>query len=232
MFRALSPECSSQPCFTRKQQHLLMYIPAAFRESNQEKLFDTIEQNSFGILVSQGADEPFATHLPLLLDRRAGPHGTLIGHVGRANPHWQIENRNVLAIFSGPHAYISPTWYEAENMVPTWNYVAVHAYGSLEVVASHEETVHIVRDFVGFYERSMPVPWTIGETDEFVDKLARSVVAFRIPISRLEGKWKLNQNHPVERQRKVIDALRTRPDHDSQRIAGLMAKNLLRQEPQ
>ena len=203
-----------------------MYVPAHFSQTDPTRLFEFIEQNSFGLLVSQLDGEPFATHLPLLLDRAAGPGGTLIGHVARANPHWQTADRNVLAIFSGPHAYISPSWYEADNMVPTWNYLAVHAYGSLQIVEDHDATVGIVRDFVAFYEKSTPRPWTILPGDTFVEKLARSVVAFRIEISRLEGKWKLNQNQPRERRQKVIDALSLRRDENSQAIAALMAQSL------
>jgi transcriptional regulator len=206
-----------------------MYVPAHFAQTDRNTLFEFVEQNSFGLLVSQLEGEPFATHLPLLLDRTAGPGGTLIGHVARANPHWQTTDRNVLVVFSGPHAYISPSWYEAENVVPTWNYLAVHAYGTLEIVEDHDDTVQIVRDFVTFYEKSLPRPWTISPGDAFVDKMARSVVAFRIEIHRLEGKWKLNQNHPRERRQKVIDALSQRPDENSQAIAASMAQSLREQ---
>jgi transcriptional regulator len=101
-----------------------MYIPSSFSESNISKLHALIRSNSFGLLVSAGADQPLATHLPVLLDSGAGTYGTLLGHVARANPQWrQMEGQRVLAIFSGPHAYISPTWYESEDVVPTWNYV-------------------------------------------------------------------------------------------------------------
>lgn len=201
-----------------------MYVPALFQEADQARLFDFIEQNSFGILASQGTGELVASHLPLLLDRQAGSHGTLIGHMARANPQWQMLQRDVLAIFSGPHAYISPTWYQAENVVPTWNYVAVHVYGALQIVAEHDETVRIVQDFVRFYEQSMPTPWSIEDGDEFIDKLARAVVGFRIPISRIEGKWKLSQNQPLERRQKVVKALQARADENSQSIASLMAE--------
>jgi transcriptional regulator len=206
-----------------------MYVPAHFSQSDPTRLFEFIEQNSFGLLVSQLDGQPFATHLPLLLDRTAGPGGTLIGHVARANPHWQTTDRNVLVVFAGPHAYISPSWYEAEQVVPTWNYVAVHVYGTLQVVEDHAATVEIVRDFVAFYEQSMPRPWTISPGDAFIDIMARSVVAFRIEISRLEGKWKLNQNHPRERREKVIQALSLRQDENSQAIAALMADALREQ---
>jgi len=203
-----------------------VYIPAHFAETDQQKLCDFIEQNSFGLLVSQLGGEPFATHMPLLLDRQAGPHGTLIGHMARANPHWQATDRHVLAVFSGPHVYVSPTWYQAENVVPTWNYVAVHAYGAFQLVTDHAETVSIVEQYVERYERSLPRPWTVAPGDAFVDKLAKAVVAFRIEITRLEGKWKLNQNQPLERRERVVAALQKRTDENSQAIAELMTSNL------
>lgn len=203
-----------------------MYIPAYFAETNQEKLFDFIEQNSFGLLMSQLNGEPFATHMPLLLDRQAGPHGTLVGHMARTNPHWQTTDRHVLAVFSGPHVYVSPRWYEAENVVPTWNYVAVHAYGAFQLVSDHAETVRIVEQYVERYERNMPQPWSVAPGDAFVDKLASAVVAFRIEISRLEGKFKLNQNQPQERREKVFNVLKQRTDENSLAIAELMTANL------
>ena len=115
-----------------------MCIPAAFAEADMTRLHDFIEQNSFGVLVAPVGGQPFATHLPFLLDRTAGPHGTLVGHMARANPQGrEAAGQTALAIFSGPHAYISPTWYEAEQVVPTWNYTAVHAYGVPSVVSAH-----------------------------------------------------------------------------------------------
>lgn len=203
-----------------------MYIPPHFVQSDQNELFELIEHYSFGLLVSALHGELFATHLPLLLDRTAGPHGTLVGHLARANPHWQLETAEVMAIFSGPHAYVSPSWYQATNVVPTWNYTAVHAYGRFERIDDHDETVRIVRDYVSFYERSQPRPWSVVEGDEFVDKLAGAVVAFRIPISRLEGKWKLSQNHPAERRQRVVDALTAQADENSVGIAELMKRML------
>jgi len=207
-----------------------MYIPPSFSEADLTKLFDFIEQYNFGLLVSQLDNEPFATHLPLLLDRQAGPFGTLIGHMARANPQWQAANRNVLVVFSGPHAYVSPSWYEAENVVPTWNYVAVHLYGTLHLVEDGETTLKILRDLVLLHEKSMPEPWGFRDGDEFVNKLAQSIVAFRIEISRIEGKWKLSQNHPREQREKVIDALALQRGENSQAIAALMARTLHEQE--
>jgi transcriptional regulator len=209
-----------------------MYIPASFAESDPEKLHAFIRQNSFGLLVSQHEGRPFATHLPLLLDGSAGKHGLLIGHMARANPQWrQADGQEVLAVFSGPHAYVSPTWYEAERVVPTWNYVAVHAYGRFRVLQDPERLVAIVRDTVRFYERSMPRPWTLEEADGYVRQLLTQVVGFHIEIDRIEGKWKLNQNQPEERRKRVIRALKDCADGDSQAIASLMEDALPPGEP-
>jgi transcriptional regulator len=203
-----------------------MYVPAHFHQTDQDKLCEFIQQHSFALLVSRLHEEPFATHLPLLLDRSAGPSGSLVGHFARANPQWQATDRNVLAVFSGPHAYISPTWYEAEHVVPTWNYLAVHVYGTLRLVESHEETVGIVKRLVKFYEQSQPRPWDFDEAEPYFDKMAGAVVAFQIDIARLEGKWKLSQNHPRERRENVVRELESRTDENSQEIARLMAETL------
>lgn len=143
--------------------------------------------------------------------------------MARANPQWQhAQCHSVLAIFSGPHAYISPTWYEAENVVPTWNYVAVHAYGIMQAIEKPAALLKIVSDFVTVYEASMPQPWRLGGQSDFLDRLVRQIVGFRIEITSIEGKWKLNQNQPAERREKVIQALQKRLDDDSLEIAAMM----------
>lgn len=200
-----------------------MYIPAAFAEGDLARLHDFIETNSFGLVVSEADGEPFASHLPLLLERQSGPHGCLIGHMARANPQWrQAQDQRVLAVFSGPHAYISPTWYEAENVVPTWNYVAVHAVGTMQIIEDSAVILRIVREFVAHYERSMPNPWSMERDGDYLERLTRQIVGFRIEIARLEGKWKLNQNQPQERRQRVAMALRKQPDENSQAIAAMM----------
>jgi transcriptional regulator len=200
-----------------------MYIPTAFEVKDQARLHDFIEAHSFGLLVSTHLGEPFATHLPFLLQRDAGPHGTLVAHLARANPHWHdLEGRPVLAVFSGPHAYVSPTWYESENVVPTWNYVAVHAYGTARLVDDPDALARILTATVDTYEQSMPQPWSIDTGTDFFHKFARGVVGIRIEIGRLEGKWKLNQNHPRERREKVIRVLEQSADLEAREIARLM----------
>jgi len=200
-----------------------MYLPSAFAESDQTRLHDLIERHSFGLLVSQVDGMPFATHLPFLVERQSGPRGCLIGHMARANPQWEEANgQTVLAIFSGPHIYISPTWYEADQVVPTWNYVAVHVYGQLQIIEDAEPLLELVQKTVQFYEQAMPRPWSISGSAGYVDRRLEQIVGFRIPIQRIEGKKKLNQNHPVDRRKKVIRALEEREDENSQAVARLM----------
>src|SRR5436309_15160351 len=142
-----------------------MYIPAAFAETDLTRLHDFIGQNSFGLLVTQVEGLPFATHLPFLLERPAGPHGTLVGHVARANSQWrEAAGQTALAIFSGPHAYVSPTWYEAEQVVPTWNYAAVHVYGRVQIIQDESALLGIVQEMVRVYEQAMPRPWSFEST--------------------------------------------------------------------
>ncbi|MBI5758831.1 MAG: FMN-binding negative transcriptional regulator [Planctomycetales bacterium] len=209
-----------------------MYVPTSFAETDVAKLHEFIEQNSFGILVTQMAGEPFASHLPFLLDRNAGPHGTLIGHMARANPQWSAaEGQEVLAIFSGPHVYVSPAWYDAVEVVPTWNYIAVHVYGRLTLLQDLPTLLDIVQSSVQLYEATFPKPWELNAPVDFVEKLLRQIIGFRIEISRIEGKWKLNQNHPVERRQRVIRELKNRDDQNSLAIAFEMERMLPRDQP-
>ncbi|MBN9118182.1 MAG: FMN-binding negative transcriptional regulator [Planctomycetes bacterium] len=199
-----------------------MYVPPHFAETDLGKLHDFIERHSFGLLVSQLAGTPFATHLPFLLERASGPHGALIGHMARANPHWtELAGQPVLAVFSGPHAYISPTWYESANVVPTWNYTAVHAYGSVTLLEKGAARDVVART-VSHYESPMPQPWAFDADSVFADRLLDQIVGFRLVIEKIEGKMKLNQNHPAERQEKVARALRASGGADEIAVAELM----------
>jgi transcriptional regulator len=207
---------------------MLMYVPPAFAERNLAKLHDFIEHNSFGLLVSQVNGRPFASHLPFLLERQTGPNGTLIGHMARANPQWrEAHGHDGLAIFSGPHAYISPTWYEAAQVVPTWNYVAVHASGPFQILDDIPSLVDIVKRSIKFYEQAMPHPWSFDASTTFAKRMLSQIVGFRLEIETIEGKWKLNQNHPVERRQKVIEVFGKADDENSQAIAAMMRETLL-----
>ncbi len=176
-----------------------MYVPAAFAEADTAKLHDFMRRQSFAVLTSNGGGGLVASHLPLLLDREAGPRGHLLGHMARANPQWRGVEGEAMAVFSGPHAYVSPSWYEEEGTVPTWNYVAVHAYGSFHVVEGRDALLDILRRSVTTYEGRGPEPWSFDESASHVEAMLRAIVGFRIEISRLEGKWKLSQNQPEDR---------------------------------
>jgi len=205
-----------------------MYTPLSFVENDLSILHSCIEENSFATLVTTNSEGPAVSHLPLLLDRKIGPNGTLIGHMAKANQQWrELVNGDALAVFHGPHAYISPSWLDEQNVVPTWNYVAVHVTGKVQLVEEPPELLDIVRRYVNVYEASMPEPWQLESADpDFIEKLLDAIVGFTIKITSIEGKWKLNQNHPEERRQKIIDGLEARPDEDSASIAKLMRATL------
>ncbi len=174
-----------------------MYIPAAFRESRLEVLHALIREHSFATLVSHVDGQLFATHLPLLLDPARGPNGTLRGHMARANPHWRSFERGdeALVIFQGPHAYISPNWYVAEQAVPTWNYSVVHAYGTPVLVEDAGGIRALLDDTVATFEAPFAEQWSTARAgDEYISHMAQAIVAFEVGITRLEGKRKLSQN--------------------------------------
>ena len=199
-----------------------MYIPAAFRESDTTKLHEFMRQHSFALLTSHGERGLVASHLPLLIEPARGPFGTLVGHFAKANEQAADAGTEVLAVFSGPHAYISPTWYETPNTVPTWNYVAVHATGVLRLIDDKSKLADILEQIVARYEGSRPQPWPFDAGTDFHQKLLDGIVGFEIEITRLEGKWKLNQNHPDERRQRVITALKEAGGEDNLAVAKLM----------
>lgn len=205
-----------------------MYVPPAFAQPDVSELHRVISAYSFATLVSADAGRPVASHLPLLLDADRGPRGTLVGHLARANDQWRTaDGLSVLAIFHGPHAYVSPDWYAEPNVVPTWNYVAVHAVGTLRVIDDADWLRELVRRMVDVYEAPRTTPWRMeSQGAGFTDRLLAAIVGFEIPVDSLEGKWKLSQNHSPQRRQRVVARLREEGDHDAQRIAELMAAGL------
>lgn len=197
-----------------------MYIPKHFTIQDEETTYEMIEQNSFATLFSQHDGAPYATHLPLLLNRETL---TLSGHFARPNEQWKDSgNQQVLAIFQGPHSYISPSWYETNKAVPTWNYVAVHVYGELEIVEDEQELIDSLQDLVHKYENPKST-YSLNNVDpNYMEGLSRGIVGFRIKINKIEGKAKLSQNHPVERRELVIEELEKVGSEGSRGIAGLM----------
>ena len=143
--------------------------------------------------------------------------------MARANPQWmQADGQSVLCIFSGPHAYISPTWYEAANAVPTWNYTAVHVTGKFQTMHDPDELLPLLARTVNAYESGQVAPWKFDTSNEFYKKMALSIVGFRIQIDNIEGKWKLNQNRSVEQQEKVVNALQKSANPDDLAVAEMM----------
>jgi transcriptional regulator len=201
-----------------------MYVPALYAEPDLAILHSFIERHSFALLCSAGEDGvPFASHLPLLLDRQAGTKGTLVGHMARANPQWRhADGKPALAVFSGPHAYISPAWYAAQEVVPTWNYVAVHASGIFRAIHDSATLLRIVQDAVAFFEGGRENPWKLDAPTDFVERMLRGIVGFRIEIDNLEGKWKLGQNRTAEQRDGAIRGLRAQGGADAEAIAALM----------
>ena len=190
-----------------------MYIPAAFAMTQSPVQHDFIEQISFATLVTNNADgKPFVTHLPLLLDRDRGAYGTLVGHCARANGHWKLfdsdqQNVESLAIFHGPHAYISSGWYDPPTAVPTWNYAIVHVTGTARIVEDAAVTAQILSRTVERFEdpSSPPLPELDSKTHA---NLVQAVVAFEIPIAKIEAKFKLGQNRSAADQRSMATELR------------------------
>ncbi len=200
-----------------------MYIPAHFRVDDVATMHDTMRQNSFATLVTVSDGVPFATHLPILVNTDSTPFGSLCGHVSRANPQWQHFDREceVLVVFSGSHGYISPTWYETQPSVPTWNYEAVHAYGVPRLL-SDEELKSLLVELTTVYESSSPVPWQPEFSHEYWAGMIRALVGFELTITRLEGKRKLSQNRSEADRRKVIEMLRNSDAPENVALAVIM----------
>lgn len=186
-----------------------MYIPNAFREDDQETLVAFMRAHSFATLVSTVDGVPFATHLPLVV-RHEGAQVTLVGHLAKANLHWKaLQSGESLVIFQGPHAYISPTLYEKEESVPTWNYIAVHAYGMARMINSDDGFAPMeamLGEMIRAYEATYNVQWESLST-KFREGMMRGVVGFELTVTRLEGKYKLSQNRSTTDQHTVAHAL-------------------------
>ena len=202
----------------------MVYLPPAFAESRTEVLLEHIERYDFGLLVSHGAAGLVASHIPFLVERD-GAELHLHGHLARPNP--QIgdlaQADEVLALFHGPHAYISPRWYATGPSVPTWNYVDVHAYGTVRLI---EESVWLscfLRRLSERHETGNPAPWRMQDLPEaYLEGMLNGIIGLDITVSRLEGKYKLSQNRPAADRPAVIAALEAQSDADANAVARLM----------
>lgn len=213
-----------------------MYSPTAFRQDDLATLHRQIAACRLATVVSQGPSGLQASHLPLLLEPAEGEFGTLYGHFARANPHWQAlaNGGEVLTIFSGPDAYVSPSWYPAKaehgKVVPTWNYIAVHVYGQIELFDDAERLLTLVGRLSARHEAGRAQPWAVEDAPrDYLDSMLRAIVGFALPIRRLEGKWKLGQNRSAADQSGVREGLNASPDARDRELAARM--NSPRPEP-
>jgi transcriptional regulator len=202
-----------------------MYLPRHFAEGDTAALHQLMGRHDFAVLVTTMDGAPFASHLPLLVEPGAGLHGTILGHMSRANTQWRgfAEGVEALAIFQGPHAYISPSWYASEPAVPTWNYAAVHAYGTPKVIDDHDGALAILERLVAVQEAGRPEPWSLDQVpDDFRDTQMRGITAFEMPITRLEGKFKMGQNKPAADRLGAAAGLRATGDPMATEVAKLL----------
>jgi transcriptional regulator len=188
-----------------------MYVPPAFREDRPEVLHAAMRAVRLPVLVGTGPDGLIASHVPMLLDESAGPLGTLIGHVASVNPHIQAHGPG-LTIFQGPEAYITPSWYatkrETEKVVPTWNYVAVHATGTVEWFTDPDRLLAVVTRLTERFEGERTQPWAVSDAPaDFIAGMLKGIVGFALTITKLEGKWKMSQNRPPVDRAGVIAGL-------------------------
>lgn len=203
-----------------------MYTPKSFRVDEPDTLRAFVDEHGFGTLFTDGPSGPFATHLPFVLQPGRGPHGTLVSHMARANPHWRSfgEGRQALVTFLGPHAYVSPAWYATPEAVPTWNYVTVHARG-VPVVREDEAALRAsLAALVARYEG--PDGWSVDARAGLVERLLPAIVGFEMPIDWIGGKFKLNQNRSEEDRRGVIEALERSADAEAGAVARWMTNAL------
>lgn len=203
---------------------MALYVPRLFNAQSLQDSVALIRARPFATLITTIAEgEPQITHLPLLWVP-GGECGALSGHVARANPHWQrFAGAHTVAVFHGPHAYISPNWYaQPEREVPTWNYATVHAQGTPVLVEDRDEKLAMIDTLSAHFEDGLPKPWTRGLDAARLEALLGGLVTFRIPLTRLDAKFKFNQNKTAADRAGVIAALDAQGDDESRAVADWM----------
>jgi transcriptional regulator len=198
-----------------------MYIPPFNRVEDRLRIERFIAEHGFATVISESGGEMVASHLPVLFDPTPPDHGILRSHMARANPQWQqfTSEKEVLCIFPGPHAYISPSWYVSQHTVPTWNYATVHVYGRPTLVNEPSELGQIVQTTTEKYERLVSSQWRLPLSEREFAGMLKAIVGFEIRITRIEAKWKLGQNRSREDQASMLRALQASPDHAGRELA-------------
>ena len=215
-----------------------MFVPCHYREPDGSWIVNLVGSNPLAVLVSSGAgtNAPFATHLPIILDPRAADQPpaelsdvALWGHMNRANPHWAAltSGTPVVAIFTGPHAYVSPTVYEVTPAAPTWNFTAVHVRGVLrkiEPAEAGEETLETVTSTVRAFEGKFGAGWSMSDSIDYFRRILPGVGAFRIAVSHVDGMFKLSQEQNTETRQRVQQSFAGRDSTNCQAVAALMSR--------
>jgi len=201
----------------------MIYIPSHFNEANTGELHRLMERFAFATLLTSVDGQIHVTHLPLLLNGNAGTLGTLTGHMARANPHWTyLTDGASLAIFHGPHRYISPTWYDDQPSVPTWNFAVVHAKGRCQLFEDEERLLQLTNRMTERFERENGTNWRLPDNPDYLSKMTAQIVGFDFVIDQLHGKYKLSQNRSVGDRRNVIAALQKIDDDGNRELVELM----------
>jgi len=201
-----------------------MFIPDIYKNENHEEIKDFLQKNSFGILVNQTYGKLWATHIPLELDTNENGKQVLYGHIAKENPQWEgfADNDEVLAIFTGAHSYISSSWYDHEN-VPTWNYIAVHVYGTIKIIEG-EAVVESLKKLVDKYEQNSENPVRVEDFSKKTMMQTRGIVAFEIEIEEIQAQHKLSQNRDKKNYDNIISELKKTKNPQATTVANEMLK--------
>lgn len=201
-----------------------MFIPDIYKNENKEEINDFLQKNSFGILVNQTNGKLWATHIPLELDTNKNGKQVLQGHISKENPQWEsfTDDDKVLAIFTGAHSYISPSWYDHEN-VPTWNYIAVHIYGTIKIIEG-EAVIESLKKLVDKYEQNSEKPVRVEDFSKKTMMQTRGIVAFEIEIEEIQAQHKLSQNRDQKNYDNIITELKKTENPQATAVANEMLK--------
>ena len=210
-----------------------MYLPKQFAETETRVLHDLMRERPFATLVVMTSEGLSVDHIPLLVDETVEPCGVLRGHVARANPIVQagLLDTDAVAIFHGPNHYVTPSWYatkqETGKVVPTWNYVVVHAYGRPQFIEDESWLRLLVNQLTQQHEAHRDPSWAVSDApEEFVTTQLRGIVGIEMPIARLVGKWKLGQNRPAVDRAAVIEGLRCEGDASAEALAEFTERSM------
>ncbi len=202
-----------------------MYVPGYSRNQDMDEVKSFIKENGFGILVSNAGNKLQATHIPLELSTNKNGKNILTGHISKANPQWKNfkDDNHVLVIFNGPNSYISSSWYDHEN-VPTWNYIAVHVYGTVKII-EREKLVQALKHLVNRYESESVNPVSVEKMSEkFFSRELKGIIGFEIEIEEIHPAYKLSQNRDEKNHTNIVSELEKRGDYNSLAVAGKMKK--------